>query len=283
MIQPHEIDLLLEEIVTLPSVPQTLARITQMMSKPDVSLAEVSKVVSTDPSIALKTLRLVNSALYGLRNKVVSVDHAVAMLGLDVIRNLVLTATVFDTFKRGSECLLTHSVACGVALRAVAIETNFVNPSDIDGVFVFGLLHDVGKIIFHEFLPEETTKAEEVSRERQIPMFQAEREIIGCDHAEMGARLALTWQLPDELVHAVGYHHFPSSCKDEKARQRAAMLSIADVICWASGLASVPDVPVTVPAETWDLVGIRSRNIPSILDRFFNSMPEMRELLEIAR
>lgn len=283
MIQPHEIDFLLEEIVTLPSVPQTLARITKMVSEPDVSLAEVSKVVSTDPSIALKALRLVNSVIYGLRNKVVSVDHAVAMLGLDVIRNLVLTATVFDTFKRGSESLLTHSVACGVALRAVAIETNLVGPSDIDGVFVFGLLHDVGKIIFHEFLPEESAKAEQVSQERQIPMFQAEREIIGCDHAEMGARLALTWQLPDELVHAVGYHHSPGTCKDEKVRQRAAMLSIADFICWASGMVSVPDVPVTVPAETWDLVGIRSRSIPAIVEKFFHSMPELRELLEIAK
>ena len=282
MIQPHQIDVLLEEIVTLPSVPQTLARITQMLSEPDVSLNEVSKVISTDPAIALKTLRLVNSALYGLSNKVVSVDHAVAMLGLDVIRNLVLTATVFDTFKRGSDCLLTHSVACGVAMRAVAIETDIISPSDIDGIFVFGLLHDVGKIIFHEFLPEESAKTEEISRQRQIPLFEAEREIIGCDHAEVGARLALTWQLPDDLVNAVGGHHDLSACKDEASRKRAAILAVSDLICWASGMASVPDVPVTVSDKVWKEIGIRPQGIPRVLERFFGLMPELRELIEIA-
>jgi len=283
VIQPLKIDLLLEEIITLPSVPQTLARITQMLSEPDVSLSEVSKVVSTDPAIALKTLRLVNSALYGLSNKVVSVDHAVAMLGLDVIRNLVLTATVFDTFKRGSECLLIHSVACGVAMRAAAIETDIISPSDIDGVFVFGLLHDVGKIIFHEFLPEESAKAEEISRQRQIPMFEAERQIIGCDHAEVGARLALTWQLPDDLVQAVGGHHDLSVCQEEFSRKRAALLAISDLICWASGMASVPDVPVRVSDDVWKLLGVTSRSVPKIVDRFFSLIPEMRELIEIAK
>lgn len=283
MIKPHEIDYLLDEIVTLPSQPQMLARITRLVSQPDVAVADVGKAVSADPSIALKTLRLVNSALYGLGNKVVSVEHAVALLGIDVIRNLVLTATVFDTFKRGTECLLIHSVACGVAMRAVSIETGAIEPSEIDGVFVYGLLHDIGKIVFQEFLPEETATAEEISRARQIPMFEAEREIIGCDHAEMGSRLAQAWQLPDEFIAAVGAHHDFSSCEVPSARKLAALLAISDLICWASGMMSVPDAPVRVKDGAWEAAGVPNRSIPQIVNKFFSFQTELHELVDIAR
>lgn len=282
MSDPHKIDYLLDEIITLPSQPQTLARITKLVDDSDCSLADVAKVISADPSIALKSLRLVNSAHYGLRNKVVSVEHAVMLLGLKVIRNLVLTATVFETFAKGATSLLHHSVACGVAMRVVVETRDIELPGDAEDTFVYGLLHDIGKIVFQEFLPEDTAIALELSSTRGLSTFQAEQEVIGCDHAELGARLAQKWMLPAQLVAAIAGHHDLDRCEDADSRELSALLAVSDYICWCCGLVSAPGASIDVDDSVWESAKLTSRQIPAMLDAFFGVFHEVRELTQLA-
>lgn len=283
MSDSHNIDYILEEIITLPSQPQTLSKITDLMEDPDCSMAEVGKIISADPSIAIKALRLVNSAHYGLRNRVVSIEHAVMLLGLKVIRNLVLSATVFETFTGGTDELLHHCVSTGVVMR-ILVDTQYGQQTgDIEDVFVYGLLHDVGKIIFQEFLPEESKQAYALACEKNIPSYEAEREVIGCDHAEVGARLAVKWNLPHQLAQAIGGHHDLSVCEDEQAREWAAMLSAADYICYASGMPAAAGVPAVIDDQMWKAAKLTSRTMPQILDRFFLAQEQVQELLEIAQ
>ena len=254
------------------------------MNDPDCSLTEVGRVISADPAIALKALRLVNSAHYGLLHRVVSIEHAVMLLGLKVIRNLVLSAAVFQSFKKGTENLLEHCVSCGVAMRALLEVHGGNHPSDVENGFVYGLLHDVGKIIFMEYFPLESQAVEEMSRNEGVPSFEAERCLIGCDHAEMGARLAYNWKLPGELVSAIAGHHDLDQCQDTQSARLAASLSVADFICWASGLESIPrGASIRIASGMWDAAELTSKDIPPVLDRFFASIPEIRELTDIAR
>ena len=276
-----KIDFLLEEIITLPSQPTTLARITDLMNDPESDLSAVGQVISADPSIAIKALRLVNSAHYGLRNRVVSIDHAVMLLGLKVIRNLVLTATVFDTFKSGARELLVHSVACGVALRRFVEHKGIGAEGQAEDVFVYGLLHDVGKIILYEYMPDEMEQAHTLSGNEGLSTFDAERQIIGCDHAEIGARLADKWNLPPPLIDAIAGHHELDRCYHYEFRHWAALLSIADYCCWASTLMSVPNTYLHVTEETWKTADIEKQEIPSLMEVFFASMPEAHELLDL--
>jgi putative nucleotidyltransferase with HDIG domain len=280
---PQRIDWLLEELITLPSQPTTLARITSLMNDPDCSLQQVGRIISSDPAIALKALRLVNSAHYGLPNSVVSIEHAVMLLGLKVIRNLVLSAAVFESFKKGSAQLLTHCVACGVAMRTLLeTRTDHRETFGEDG-FVYGLLHDIGKIIFAEYMPEESERVLELVRDDHLPPYEAERQVIGCDHAELGARLAMQWKLPLPLVESIGGHHDLSRCTNDQNRELAALLSVADYLCWASGFGPMPgSAALTTSAEVWETAGISHRNIPDLLNRFFKATPEVRELVEIA-
>ena len=278
----RDIDELLDGIITLPSLPQTLARITDIMEDPDCSIGDVGKVISADPSIALKALRLVNSAHYGLRNEVMSVEHAVMLLGLKVIRNMVLTATVFESFKKGAEGFLRHSVACAVAMKTLADSRGPAFPAQADDAFVYGLLHDVGKVVFQEFLPREMAEVSRLSHANGLPAYRAEREIVGCDHAALGATLATKWKLPPQLIGAIAGHHDPDQCDGPGYRESAALLGVADYICCASGILSGHGVHAPASEALWAASRLVSADIPPVLARFFEASSEISELMDIA-
>lgn len=275
---PYDIDLLFDEVITLPSLPSTITRIMQMVNDPNCALSDVAKVIATDPPLAAKTLRLVNTAYYGLRQKVSSIEHAVVMLGVKVIKNLVFTATVFDSLKDEEGTYFRHSIACGLAMRALS-EASL--PPLTDDAFVYGLLHDIGKIVLQTFLPKEYASIEALMHERRLSAYQAEQEVLGVDHAQVGARLATTWKLADSLVQAIGAHHDLGMCEDPQFEHAAALISIADYICWQCGIAPGPIVP-HVDEAVWTAGGISSTSIPNVLEKFFSELPMVDELMQIS-
>jgi len=280
--KPVDIDYLINEVITLPSLPSTVSRISDLLNDPNSQLSDVGKIIATDPAIALKTLRLVNSAYYGLATKVTSVEHAVVLLGVKVIKNLVFTATVFDSFKNSADQLLRHSVASGMAMQILVESCGNVGNVDKEGAFIFGLLHDIGKIIFEEFLPDEFLDASQLARKRAIPLFEAEREIIGVDHAEIGGRLAESWKLPPELISAIAGHHDLSQCRSDTLRPLAAMLSAADYICVACGIPGEPGAVAVVSDDIWTASGLSAKQVPAILQKFFAGIPAIDEICQVA-
>ncbi len=278
----HDIDYLLDEVVTLPSLPRTVSHITELISDENCSLVMVAKAISADPAIALKTLRLVNSAFYGLRQEVSTVEHAVVLLGMKVIKNLVFTATVFDSFKSSVDTLLRHSVSCGVAMRVLVENSPHTTNESAEEAFIFGLLHDIGTIIFEQFLPKEYALVDAACVARGIPRYQAEREIIGVDHAMIGTRLAQKWRLPDTIINAIAGHHDLSQCPDETKKPVSAMLSIADYVCTACALPSHTNCVVQVEDEAWEACQLQGEDIPVILNAFFEAFPSINELVKLS-
>lgn len=278
----YDIDALLEEVVTLPSMPNSLAHITELISNPACSLAEVAKAISGDPAIAIKTLRLVNSAYYGLGQEVTTVEHAVVLLGLKVIKNLALTATVFDQIRGAADLFLRHCVGCGVAMRALVEAgplSKFV--ASADEAFVYGLLHDIGKVILLEYLPDEYVKIPVLVRERNIPWHQAERELIGTDHAELGGRLAMKWKLSKFVVNAIAGHHDLNFCEPE-LRPVASTLCLADYLCAMSGMPSHENPPFAIPETVWTATGFDQAALVRMVNRFFEAIPDINELVKVA-
>lgn len=276
------IETLLDEVVTLPSLPTTVTRVTELINDPSSNLSDVANVIQTDPALALKTLRLVNSAYYGMGQRVDTVDHAVTMLGIKVIRNLAYTAAVFETFQRGSSELLHHSVTTGIAMRSLIDHSACKGMIDPDEAFVYGLLHDVGKILIYEFLPKEAESATLMSHARKLPIFEAEREVIGVDHAELGSRLIEKWGLPAELAAAIAGHHDLSVCAQANDRKLAAALGVADFICGVAGVPAAARAVLHVDDGHWAAAGITSRTVSTILDRFFASLGFVDELMRLA-
>ena len=277
-----DIDQLLEEVVTLPSLPDTVMQLNQMLIDPNCSMSEVAKTISLDPSIALKTLRLVNSAYYGLGQEVKTVDHAVIMLGAKVIKNLVLTATVFETFEGGMDRFLEHCISCGVAMKVLAANGPLKQElGSADEAFVFGLLHDIGKVIFHQTLPDDCAKIGQIVKDRRVSWQQAEIELLGVDHAALGGRLAQKWKLNKSIIAAVAFHHDLPACPAEFMRV-AGTLAVADHLVAAAGYPSYDHVVLGLPEAAWEASGIDRASLGPIIDGFCAALNEVQELMALA-
>ena len=277
-----DIDTLLDEVVTLPSLPDSVVKLTEMLNDPGVDMKSVAHVISSDPAIALKTLRLVNSAYYGLGQEVTNVEHATVLLGAKVLKNLVMTATAFDCMKSSATAFLRHSVACGIAMKSL------VNTGSIKGfvgsedeAFTYGLIHDIGKVILEEYLPDEYTEVCEVVRDEGIPWYMAERAVIGVDHAELGARLAQNWKLTPPVVNAIRGHHDLANCAPEH-KVLAAGLSIANQLCNLSGYRAHPENYAEVVDEMFAVSGIDCDAVFAITGQYFKLRPSIDELLSLA-
>lgn len=206
---------LISRMETIPSLPILYAKIVDELQSPDVSMGAVGQIVSDDMGMSTKVLQLVNSPLFGLRQRVSSPSQAVVLLGLETIRALVLSAHVFSRFDlsrlRSSSLniLWDHSIMVGAFARRIAnVESS--DQTSVDHAFTAGLLHDVGKLVLATNLPNEYRSALiRVLRER-ISLLEAEESTFGVTHAEVGAYLLGLWGLPDSVVTAAAFHHSPS-------------------------------------------------------------------------
>ncbi len=277
----YDIDTLLDEVVTLPSLPDTVVRLTDVIDSPDCPLSEIAHIISSDPALAMKTLRLINSAYYGLTNKVTTIEHSVVLLGAKVIKNLALTATVFDSMSQTAGSFLAHCAGVGVAMSTfsrVGAAGRIIASSD--EAFLFGLLHDIGRIIFAEAMPQHYASVIEMARRDGMPLWQAERQLIGVDHAELGGKLADRWRLNKPMVDAISGHHNPAIIEGE-FQCIAATLSLADFTAYESGLPCYDGVTTKAADEAWDLAKIKPVQLPEILDNYFELYPTVQDFVQL--
>lgn len=283
MAKVTDIETLLDEVVTLPSLPSTVMQITNLVNDPDSSMADIAKAISGDPSIALKSLRLVNSAYYALPNKITSVDHAISMLGRKVIKNIVFAASVFDTLQCGEEALLKHNVACGMAMQHM-MESKLLDLSSFehqDEAFIYGLLHDVGKIIFAQHLSEQLEKVANLCANNPFTWSQAEKEIIGVTHTEIGAKLAEKWQLSPTLIATIAGHHDLDQCTSPGHRVSAAIMGVADYITYQAGYPCSPGISVSLDNIFWETVGFEEDAIAGVVQKVVESEQAINELVNL--
>ncbi len=284
------IDRLLDDIVTLPSAPTVLVKVTQMIDDPSASFNRLAETISADPSISMKVLRLVNSAYYGVRQRVGSLEHAISLLGLKVVKNLVLTATVFRVFSSTSsgeaplferEEFWLHCVGTGIVARVLGRRAPQAVLVDPEEAFAAGLLHDVGKIILDQHLHKQFEQALEESATSGTPLHQCENNIIGVNHAQIGGKLAERWKLPGELVRAISHHH-PSPDEDAFPHS-AALVNLADYICYAKEIGrGGPAGSAKFDSEAWNSTGFKKTDIPTIMSEIGDGRKSAAELLSAA-
>jgi len=203
-------------IRNLPTPPIVFHQIQKVLSDPDVSAAQVANILAEDPAMSVKVLKLTNSSFYGLSRTVDSVKQAIVIVGLEALKNLVLSAAVLDMFKGSNidsdyqERFWRHSLATGFCARLLAKQVDGSKAIDPEGAFSAGLLHDVGKLVIGCFLSEE---AEVLKQQRDAgdnsTDVDLENRELGYNHAQVGGCLAEVWKLPPRLIEAITYHHSP--------------------------------------------------------------------------
>ena len=212
----------ISRIHNLPTPAVVLNQITKVINNPNTSAYDVAAIISEDPAISAKVLKLTNSAFYGIPRTVTNIKQAIVILGLDAVKSLVLSASVFDMFARNQidkeyqESFWRHSLACAFAARIVA--RSFKTKTLLEGEISFsaGLLHDIGKLVICAFMPQEHKAITEIMEKENLQTHQAEDRVFGFNHAHIGGLLAENWHLPKNLHNAIRFHHNPGDSKENK-------------------------------------------------------------------
>jgi HD-like signal output (HDOD) protein len=210
-----------EDLVTqtadLVSLPDIYIRLKTVVDDPESSMADVADVVANDPGLTARLLKIANSPYFGFPAKITTVARATSLLGTQQIHDLVLATTVTEAFSGIPSELISmqdfwsNSIRCGLLCRRLAQECNVL---DSERLFVEGLLHDVGHLIMYQALPEASAAALLESQQQDKPLFLVERELIGCDYAQVGSALMRSWHFPPGLIESVLHQNEPARAEE---------------------------------------------------------------------
>lgn len=221
-------------IRSLPALPSVYTELLQTLADEEATLADVGRIISRDVGMSAKMLQLVNSAFFGLRQEIEDPSRAVMFLGLDTIKSLVLSVSVFSSFDTNTvrefsvERLQRHSLGVGTLAKQLAMDVGLSAPQQEDA-FCAGIMHDVGKLILIANFPREFREVLARIDSGDPGMAEAEREVIGTDHAQLGGYLLALWGLPDPIVEAVSLHPHPS-LSPNRVLGPLALVHVADLL-----------------------------------------------------
>ena len=250
----------ISKVVTIPAV---VNRILAMVATGTVSAGEIADEIGNDQVLAARVLKLVNSGFYGFRQPITTITHAMVLLGGDVVKTLVMTASVIDLVDRMNqllEGLWEHSVGTARAAGAIAERLRM---RDVEEIALCGLLHDIGKVIVGQTFPVEHARIRQVVAERNCLQIEAEAEVLGVSHAEVGMWLLKKWSLPPNMVYPIAYHHAFHPRRD--FADRTAVVHLADILCRAKGIGYPGDrrLPRLDP-EAWQLLGLDLADVEEV-------------------
>lgn len=201
----------IDTITEIPTLPTIIFELNKYLQDPDTSIAKVSETIEKDQAMALKILKLVNSAFYGFHSRIGDIRNAVILLGYNSVRNAIVSLSVIKSFSTklapegfNIRDFWKHSLAVAVTGKSLAQLSRL---ESADNCFVGGLLHDVGKIILAQFFPDLFVKVWLASQDEYPSFYEAEKNVIPIDHTKIGAHLATNWQLPPGLADTIRWHH----------------------------------------------------------------------------
>lgn len=236
-IQDRVTDLIRNPKTTLPTLPVVTNNIIVTARSAETSAKDLANFIVNDQAISSRVLKIANSSYYGMCQQIDSISRAIVVIGFKEIVSLALGMGVFSALSSKEQGglldmteLWKHSIAVGFAMKKVAKKTG--RASDESTVLV-GLLHDIGKIIFSSYFPDEYEEVLKRATTDEEPLHKLERKILGLDHAEMGYRLMEHWKFPADIAEPLHYHHNPSECPDG---HMALVVNMANLIAHKSGI-----------------------------------------------
>lgn len=262
------IDRLIEGIPNLGSYSSVLQELEEVLNDPQSTLSEVGKVIEKDPSLTARLLKLANSSFFGFPSRLETVSEAITLIGIQQVQDLISASTVIEIFEGVSADLVSmasfwkHSLACGVAARLLALERRVPKPEKF---FVAGLLHDVGRLALYSKAPDQARAIFELAKGERKLLRQAELEILGFDHAEIGEALLRAWNYPANLIQAVRYHHSPISASPFQLE--ASLIHIADHLINAMQLGSSGErFAPPLNARAWERVNLSGEVLGNMVE-----------------
>ncbi|MBL4584025.1 MAG: HDOD domain-containing protein [Pseudomonadales bacterium] len=198
----------------LVSLPDLYFKLEETIASPTSSLDDTAQIIQSDPALAARLLRIANSAFYSHPTEINTVNRALMLIGTRQLKELAMATVVIDMFKTTDNAFISmkdfweHSIACGIACRAIAI---YLGKRDYEQYYLSGLFHAIGRLILFTEFPEIAEQTTSLSLEKKIPLFEAENQIMGFNHAHIGHALLKNWNLPIPQQQAVHFQHGPQT------------------------------------------------------------------------
>jgi putative nucleotidyltransferase with HDIG domain len=225
-------------VADLPAMPSSITQVISACDDHDMTVGQLSQVILGDQSLTANILKLANSAFYGHARRVTTVTEAVVLLGFSAIKSLAISSHTsrllsgaLPGYGLQAGELWRHSISVAFTARRLAVE---VQLAPVEEAFVAGLLHDIGKSILSAHLEHAFDEVTRVAQERRLPFHEVERELLGFDHAELGAHVAAAWSFPAELEEAIRHHHSPAEATLKP--RLAHCIHLADAACMMLGV-----------------------------------------------
>lgn len=252
---------LLDDVEGLVSPPGVCLRVFELIHAPTTGVKDIAAVVGVDPNLTSRLLRLANSSFYNFSRKIDTISRAVAVIGTAELYQLVLSVSAVKTFSGIPNDLVKmdtfwrHSVYTGLLARALAIRINVLHP---ERLFVAGLMHDIGSLVLYHQRPDAMRDILLVAEGDEEVLYQAELDTFRLSHATVAGYLMEQWQLPEELIDAVTWHHQPE--RAEKARMEAHILYLANHLINESeqgNFMGLPRTDIQLPQALLDVIGLQ--------------------------
>ncbi|MGF1510176.1 MAG: HDOD domain-containing protein [Myxococcota bacterium] len=234
---PKDIAYLVERNLEIPTIPDVAARALTALNNPNSSAAQIASVIAKDQGLTAKVLKVSNSALYGLTREVKNLQQAAMVLGFSALRTIIVTVAAKALYKKFGLLereLWQHSVACAMACELIAKERRIAGHEE---AFVCGLMHDIGKVVLNTGERTRFLRSRELCRTENITDLEAEQEVFGFTHVDVGALLVQRWDLSEHLEHAVFLHHEPelAPALAGDSEPLVNVTHVADQICYRLG------------------------------------------------
>ena len=269
----------IKEFSTLPTVYSSLVDI---LADPKSTAQDVSNIIACDQASTTKVLRVVNSPFYGFSGQIDTVSRAIFILGFNEIYNLILASYLMDFFSKKDAILdfrpvdfWGHSIAVGIASRLISQELSL---PDQENFFVTGVLHDIGKLIFFEFLEDQFAAALALSKKTQQSLQATEMKVFGIDHSETGALLAERWRFPSSIVQAIRHHQ--TGIVPGKTDELTAVIHLSNIFCRALELGYPGDDFIPQPnPHALEIINVQPDLLKGITPSLLSSYKETTQFL----
>ncbi len=266
----------------LPPLPAVAAKVLEILKDPDADLTALVSIIEKDQALTAKILRVSNSAYYGLVRRISTVKDAVVTLGFNNMRNQVLALSAYSLMQGPASgyaleagSLWDHSLCTGLCAEHLADTLGY--KSIKDEVFIGGLLHDIGKTILSYYVSARFSNILERVDQLGQTFVEAERAELGFDHAEVGARVALRWNLPESLVSMIGDHHKPDLKSVNAAR--VCLVHVADAIASMLGVGiGVDALEKRLREEAAQLIGLTDHAVQDAM-AYMSDLGDLREYI----
>jgi HD-like signal output (HDOD) protein len=222
-------ELVLKNVYNLPPMPKVIDETLKLLNSDSSTIQQLSSVIAKDQSLVTKILSIANSPLYGLQRRVTTIDFAITILGYSELRNIVLILSMIESFKNKTDKYLNqkefwlHSYLVGSAAKRVTEDLGLQHSSE---AFISGFLHDLGVTVIHRYFHSNFVAIHQLVENEGMNHYDAEIEVLGISHGEIGTLLLDKWNFPQSLCEPVKYHHRPNQAQNNSSL--AAVIYLID-------------------------------------------------------